>query len=182
MLIVVDSEGEPIQEWSAFVIDEEKRVICNVFHAHVAYPYREDGDWFARKHIHGLCLRYLSQYGLSDENELLYRFSHWLQPYTSLGIYANAPTKESHFLSRPVTDVSMLPWGERQNTASHKTAVRMKLYHVPICNVSCLAHNAVTYHCKRVFLNDGDRAKMAFGHHCSLYDCVEIFHWLQAEK
>lgn len=39
MPLVVNSEGDPIQDWSAILVDEDKDNICDVLHAHVKYPY-----------------------------------------------------------------------------------------------------------------------------------------------
>lgn len=36
---MVISERDPIQEWSAIHVDEDKESTCGVFHAHLKYPY-----------------------------------------------------------------------------------------------------------------------------------------------
>lgn len=183
MLIIVDSEGDPIQEWSALAVDEEHDVICDVFHAHVSYPYAIDYDWFARRHVHGLRLDFLSKYGFSNVNILLENFLDWLQPYNACTIYANAPSKESSFLSRHITDAGLLPWKDRSSTLSHNIAMEMKFCKVAIADTVCFAHNEfVSFKSKRRFLNETDIAKMVFRHHCSLYDCVEIYEWLKIGK
>lgn len=183
MLIIVDSEGDPIQEWSALAIDEERDVICDVFHAHVCYPYAIDYDWFARRHVHGLRLDFLSKHGVRNVNVLMENFLAWLQPYDKCMLYANAPLKESSFLSRCITDAGLLPWRERSTMLSHYIAVEMKFCKVPINGIVCFAHNEfVSFKPKRLVLNETDKAKMVFGHHCSLYDCVEIYEWLTNKK
>ena len=105
-------------------------------------------------------------------------FRDWLRPYESYAVFANGPTKESSFLSYPVKDANLLCWSQRVHTKAHQVAKNMKYNKVPICNVTCFAHNPVMYKPSRMILNDTDKAKLVFGHHCSLYDCVEIALWL----
>ena len=182
MYIVIDSEGTPIQEWSAIVVEEKSSLIRDIFHGYVRYPFVCDEDYFARKYIHGLRVKDLACVGFSDVNVLLTEFRHWLRPYASCPMYAHAPAKESQFLSCVLQDVCLPPWKERVKTVSHSTAKAMKLNQVPICNITCTMHDPVYYKSHRQYPNETDLAKAAFGYHCSLYDCYEIFLWLQNMK
>ena len=180
MFVVVDCEGEPIQEWSALLINDEGK-ICNTFHQYVRFPSSYDSDFYARKHVHGLNLDFLEQHGAANLNELKCNFLKWLSPYMLYDIYANAPAKESQFLSLPMKDAKLLQWSQRISTTSHQTALNMKHCKVPVYDIICLAHNPVTYKPSRVILNETDKAKLTFGHHCSLYDCVEVYLWLSSQ-
>jgi len=183
MIVFVDCEGEPLQEFTALYVDVQKRLILDVFHHHVCYPFTHDKDSFSRRHIHGLNRDFLSRHGLSDESALLLLFREWLskRPYSC--IYAHGPEREKRFLSLPIQDVCLKPWKERIHCYSHQVALSLKLNFVPICGVTCHAHDEVTWkvNCKNV-PSETDFAKKQFFHHCSLYDCVECFlYFLQEE-
>ena len=131
MLIFLDVEGEPTQEFSAIHVDEETGEVLDVFHRHVVYPYMNDFDIFARKHVHGLNLCYLKLHGLRSEYDVIQQFYAWLESHPSDALYAHAPQKEIRLLSLPIFDVCLPPWKERANCVSHKTALSMKCKKVP---------------------------------------------------
>lgn len=178
-MIFLDSEGEPIQEFSALYVSEKTGEICDVFHYLVQYPshFGHDGDRFSRRHVHGLGIDYLHRHGLKDEEELLSLLKQWLKKYPSASLFAHAPSKEINFLNMPIEDVSLLPWKERTVLPSHQTALSFKKMNIPICDTVCNAH--VSFHGwrpKRSYcLSPTDIAKCNFSHHCSLYDAFECF-------
>lgn len=184
MWIIIDSEGDPVQEFSALYINEVTATIVDVFHRHVKYPFHRDEDAFARQHVHGLNRDYLSLHGLRCEEELLTAFRKWLTTHPFDAIYAHAPAKEVKFLSLPVKDVCLKPWCQRVFCDSHRVALAMKLQCVPMCNVTCHAHSDFLYWRPRraKTLTATDKAKLQFFHHCSLYDCIECFYHLLKEK
>ena len=94
MIVFVDCEGEPLQEFTALYVNVEKQLIVDVFHRHVCYPFTYDKDSFSRRHIHGLNRDFLSKNGLSNESVLLLHFRKWLseRPYTYMLVRINFTT------------------------------------------------------------------------------------------
>lgn len=181
MIIFVDTEGDPVQEFSALYVDPISEKIVDVFHRHVCYPLRRDKDSYARHHVHGLCRMFLRKNGLQSVEELKKTFNEWLQSHPFTTIYANAPDRENSFLSLIIVNVSLNPWKERVNKMSHKVALFMKKNQIPVCQTVCHAHKCfVGWRPKNSnMLSETDAAKMSFSFHCSLYDCIEccIFHF-----
>ena len=180
MNIYVDCEGDPIQEFSAIYVDKVTCEIVDVFHEHVTiYPTKNgDVDWWARRHIHGLNRDFLSIHGLSSEQELLLRFRNWLQVHPYDTMFGHAPYKERKFLSLNIVDVQLPTWQHRASLSCHTLIMSMKRNNVPICGIDCCAAHTsyVGWRAKRPFaLTPTDAAKKMFGHHCSLYDCVEMY-------
>lgn len=180
MLIIIDCEGSDlVQEFSALYVNEETHVIEDVFHHYIQYPIinGDDKDAFVRRHVHGLDCEFLLQHGLRDEEELLTLFHTWLKHHPYDAIYAHAPAKEMDFLSLSVKDVMLKPWKDRIFTDSHKIALHMKLNCVSVNGILCRAHSAFQgwKPKKSKCLSETDCAKIAFRHHCSLYDCMECF-------
>lgn len=176
MLIFIDSEGDPVQEFTAIYVDEKTATIVDVFHQYVRYPFYCDKDVFSRLHVHGLNRHYLSTYGLHGENELVNHFFKWLKTHPYSSIYAHAPAREVNLLSPlSVTDVHLKPWAQRTKCLSHDIALRAKLCKYPICGITCSAHaDFLAWQPKHVnTLTLTDHAKLSFSHHCSLYDCIE---------
>ena len=175
MLVFVDCEGEPVQEFSA-IYASESGVILDVFHQHVKYPFVCDYDFFSRRYIHGLKRDFLSRNGLCSENSLVRLFHKWLEIHPFKAIYAHAPAKECKLLSLPINDVFLKPWKDRIHCQSHQIALSLKLNSVPICDATCAAHKTVCWKAKNICKPTvTDLAKMDFFHHCSLYDCVECY-------
>lgn len=195
MLVFIDSEGDPVQEFSAILVDVTKKKIVDVFHHFVCYPVNKhsqiiiDRDDFARRHIHGLNLNFLSIHGLKTEGDLVSSFKTWLSCHSPIdAIYAHAPHKEKQLLSLtvPILDVGLKVWAERDVLNSHRVALAWKLNCLDVNDVSCCkdAHSSFkNWKPKNVkVLSLGDLAKMKFSYHCSLYDCVECFLYFMYEK
>ena len=188
MLIIVDSEGDPVQEFSALYVNEVEHIIEDVLHCLVCYPsdFSVDHDYFARYHIHGLDRTILSQRGLCDADEVRELFYRWLKSHPYDAIYGHAPAKEKDFLGlSTIHDCQLKPWKERIHCKSHAIAVNMKRFCVPICNINCSdvhrqfkGWKSSRKGANEYLLTATDVAKQDFGHHCSLYDCVEIFLFL----
>ena len=105
MNIIIDCEGDPVQEFSALYVNFSNGVIADVFHRHVKYPFPCDRDYFSRRHVHGLDRNFLQIQGLRDEPELVSVFHEWLTTHPYDNIYAHAPHKEAKLLSLSVRDV-----------------------------------------------------------------------------
>ena len=163
-----------MQEFSAVYVNENGHVV-DVFHQHVRYPFSKDYDVFARRYIHGLNRDFLAIHGLQSESELLSLFREWLKSHPYDHVLAHAPSKEMYLLGIHVQDVALKPWKERTYCKSHRTSIFMKRYAIPICGVTCFAHDIfVKWKPRRTEKPTvTDTAKMAFSYHCSLYDCVE---------
>lgn len=175
--VYVDSEGDPIQEFSALYVNNDTCDIADVFHCHVKYPFDHDYDWKSRRCVHGLDLKFLSQHGVSDIEELKLLFSKWLETHPYHAMFAHAPTKEREFLNLPIQDVCLKPWVERSMQLSHRLAIFFKRNCFPVLNTTCFAHASfVRWEPKRrLAWTPTDCAKLNFFHHCSLYDCVECY-------
>lgn len=179
MLLFIDCEGEPIQEFSALYVDSATYSIVDVFHHHIRFPRQHgfDTDWWARRHIHGLNRDYLARYGLRDERALLSTFQSWLTTHPYSIIFANAPYKESTFLQLSVSDVCLPPWKERADLRCHTVALSAKKCATPILGVTCDAHSSF-----RAFLprrpyapSSTELLKCEYAFHCSLYDSLECY-------
>lgn len=190
MLIFIDSEGEPVQEFSAIYVSADGTNVLDVFHRYVQYPYPNyDYDSFSRRYIHGLDCDFLFQHGLPTEGDLVTTFLEWLEHHPYTAIYAHAPAKEKKLFAAAtsasllIRDISLRPWKDRRFESSHRKALAMKINCVPVCGVTCSAHNSVCWRAKNVKTpSAADCAKMDFLHHCSLYDCIEcLFFYLQEE-
>lgn len=179
MQVYLDSEGTPVQEFSAIYVDPSTLLIKEVFHRYVRFPFEPfDPDMWARFHIHGLNIDYLREHGVSDEKTLVEEFKEWLSSRPHVALYAHAPSKEENLLDLPIEDVNLLPWIQRDNDVSHKLACNLKQTNHPICDVNCReAHfSFVRWKSSKMYANkESERIKHAFGHHCSLYDAVECF-------
>ena len=178
MIIFIDCEGNPVQEFSAICMDSKSMEIVDVFHHFITYPFVNDHDWWARRHVHGLSLEFLSANGLKDENALKTKFFEWLSSHPYTTIYGHAPHKEKVLLNLDVSDLSLLPWRLRRDNLSHRLALSLKKNARPILSVHCAeAHSS--FICwqptHRRDFSETDFAKMEFGHHCSFYDCAELY-------
>ena len=175
-MLFIDSEGEPVQEFSAIYVHNETYEILDVFHRYVVYPsIAYDCDTFARHHVHGLSTSFLSKHGLRDEDELLCEFNKWLLSHPCDIIYANAPSKEEGLLNMSIMDIRLKPWKERCLLPSHRSALSMKLNSIPISDTVCHAHSSFRgwKPKKGDCISPTDSAKIAFSYHCSLYDSIE---------
>ena len=176
MLVFVDSEGSPVQEFSAIYADEVSGEIIDVFHQHVKFSPKGtfDCDKFSRHHLHGLNRDFLMLHGLPNEETLVTMFHEWLQQHPHDAIFGHAPRKEEDLLSLKINDVCLPPWKERGACPSHVKALSMKKEKNPICNVTCEAHSSfLSWKAKRPYcMSPSDIVKTDFLFHSSLYDCV----------
>lgn len=166
-------EGDSIQELSAIQMNALTREIVDVYHAHARTI---DGDFYARRHIHGLNVLYLNAHGFHSESQLIQDFKKWLRGKDILVMYANDPTKEKTVLNLTIKDMELPPWKQRVSMHAHQTAVAFKKNSVPILNKSCPkdAHSAFVGY--PVYRNTAtELAKRSHGFHCSLYDVFELY-------
>ena len=179
-MIIIDCEGNPVQELSALYINDATCKIEDVFHHHVHYPFIIDYDVYARRHIHGLDISLLRQPHLPSLGEVLDLFNAWLQKYPSDKLYGHAPVKEKDLISLFIYDACLKPWAERVHCRSHQMALNMKLNCKPVRGVTCSVHSQfIEWRVKNELSPSAtDIAKKDFGHHCSLYDCMEVFLFL----
>ena len=179
MIIYLDSEGTPVQEFSALYVNEKTYEIVDIFHHHVKYPshFTSDMDYFARCHIHGLNREYLLENGLDDEATLVTLFHTWLKNHPYNSIYGHAPFKEKQLLSLSILDVQLPEWKFRELDISHNLTISLKNNKVPICGMTCNAHTSFRgWKPKRLYaISPTDYVKMNFNFHCSMYDCVECY-------
>lgn len=179
MQVYLDSEGTPVQEFSAIYVNPSDLLIKDVFHRFVRFPFEAyDPDMWARFNVHGLNIDYLREHGVTDEKTLVEEFKDWLSWHPHVTLYAHAPAKEEKLLGLPIEDVKLLPWIERDTHVSHKVACNLKQVNFPVCNVRCReAHSSfVRWSSSEKYCNkQSELIKRTFGHHCSLYDSVECF-------
>ena len=179
MRIYINSQGYPIQEFSAIYVDGETHEIVDVFHKYVIYPCSVyDDDKYLRKHVHGLDLDYLAAHGLRDEEELKTTFLTWLSDHPYDAMYGDHPSREAELLSLTIEDVFLVPWSSRDSEISHKLALSLKQKCTKICNVCCAAaHRSFRYWPPlRVHnMNCRDKARVKYRHHCSFYIALECF-------
>ena len=174
-VIFVDTEGTPIQELSAIEIRLQDRQVIDVFHGH-AYTSQND-DW-ARKRIHGLSLSFLKERGYSSEAELVSVFKSWLAPKNYLNVFSNDPRKEQKTLSLNICDIGLPGWVERHSQPYHIVAQCFKDINLSILGKSCPseAHSAFEgFDKSQIGSSLAMLAKERHGHHCSLYDCWEMY-------
>ena len=172
-ILFIDMEGDTIQELSAIEMNAQTRQIVDVYHE---YARTEHGDFYSRRHIHGLSVIYLNEFGFQSETALIYDFKKWLRTKNILAMYANNPAKEKTALNFPVKDIELPVWKERILTFANQTANTFKNKSVPVLNKSCpkIAHNAFQYF--PVHKNSPtELAKRSYGHHCALYDTYELY-------
>lgn len=183
-MIFIDSEGTPIQEFSAISVCDKTYEILDVLHLYVKFPSSCDTDKFARAHIHGLNIDFLDQYGLENETELLVNVRAWLKRFDSFQIFAHAPHKEMEFFNIFINDVHLKPWKERHLLRSHQIALVYKLKSVPLHRIQCKAHTCFKgWKPKRSsHMTPTDVAKCKFSYHCSLYDCFECMLFFLKDK
>ena len=92
VIIFLDSEGEPTQEFSAIAMDNETYKIVSVYHKHIDCKARD--DVWSRQNYHGLNLDYLHKYGHCCLCHFIVDFQRWLNKFHILQLYANNPHKE----------------------------------------------------------------------------------------
>lgn len=178
-ILIVDTQGEPVQELAAICIDVVSLCIKDVY-LQWAKPFLSqspDGDWFARKHIHGLNRKFLQQHGFENEEALVADFNAWRGKYAINEIIGHAPAKEEILLNLPITDVKLAPWIKRYNKLHHCVALCLKTLDMHIKDIQCSrfkVHNEYEGWIMPVARTGDDLARQEFGAQCSLYNCVSI--------
>ena len=166
-------EGTPIQEVAALEVNRSTNAIMDVF---LAYAHTEEPDKFARDHIHGLNKDYLKAHGFPSEKSLLMTLEMWLMQKPYVGIFANDTQKESKALNVTISDFKLAPWADRRKCASHQIALRYKELSIPVLNRFCSSSAHSSFKCAPDSPNAfSSIAKARHGHHCALYDCMELY-------
>ena len=172
-IIFIDSEGSPTQELSALEMDYETREIVDAFHG---YAFTTEADFFARHHIHGLSPIFLKKAGYESPSKLIEVFHSWLRTKRYVFLYGNDPGREVNELQLYISDIGLDKWTIRSHKAYHEVAYYFKKHNIPICSTSCCAEAHSMYHSAIVRpFNLSDAARERHGHHCSLYDCYEMY-------
>ncbi len=173
-MIFLDTEGEPIQEISAIEVSMDDLRILDVYHKHARCT--ADEDRYSRRHIHGLNPEFLHEKGLCDETALIYDFQIWLKGKPYNVILSNDGRKERKSLaSLRVQDLCLPPWLERITESYHKKAFEWKEKRIPVHGTTCNEDAHTLYRRPHDLKNDTAVAKAKHGHHCSLYDCLELY-------
>ena len=177
MNVFMDTEGTPIQELSALLVNQRWEIVC-VYHAYAAC--RDTDDVFCRRHLHGLDLDILHHYGFPNERELLADFERWLSHHPVNKIYANDPRKERQlFPHLLVEDIQLPVWVVRVGLPAYHMAQEAKRRQMPILGAVCggAAHAAFVsaIRSKHRLPTDSDIVKGKHGFHCSLYDSLMIY-------
>lgn len=171
--IYIDTEGEPLRELAALYVNDHHEII-DVFHRFANAPYFSS-DEYASKYIHGL-QPILPGFPYKNEAALIAAFHQWLsiRPYAYM--YANDCRKERAILKLDIVDLRLPPWCERILLPSHCVAVLAKRCNYHILDCCCTAHTAYRMKKpKRFPPKVGDVARTLYGHHCALYDTLELY-------
>ena len=163
-----------MQEIAALEVNRHSHAIVDAFHG---FAQTEKCDKFARKHVHGLSRNYISIHGRSSEADLIKTFKSWLSFKFCVAIYANNACKERELLKIEINDLTLAPWAERKDRASHKIANRFKKLAIPIVGYRCppVAHSYFVS--PPISSNPTTNiAKSEHGYHCALYDCLELYY------
>lgn len=175
MPFFIDCEGDSVQELSCIYSSSLGEVI-DVYHAFAKSDRLIDS--YARRHVHGLSVQFLNHHGFSSEKELVDDFNIWLNGKPKDIMYANNPGKERKLLRfRKIVDLKVPPWIKRVNERAYIRSVQAKRQGRLINGVSCrTAHSEfIGWRCNESTPTLTDFAKIAHGHHCSLYDCLYLF-------
>lgn len=166
-------EGTPTQELAAIEVNRSTNEIVDVFHG---LAFTEVDDSFAQKHIHGLNKAYLKKHGFPSESSLVAVFKIWMHYKPNAPIYCNGPEKERQTLGLPIGDFKLLPWAERRHCASHQIAIRYKELSIPVLGRNCSSAAHSDFQNAPSSPNAfSSIAKARHGHHCALYDVVELY-------
>ena len=172
--IFIDAEGSPVQELAAIEVNCDSHAIMDVFHG---YARTQEKDIFARNHIHGLNQDYVKLFGYDCERSLITACKAWLRLKSYIALFANGARREAEMLDLAVCELNLAPWAERQHCASHKIAIRYKELSIPICKRRCDTYAHSSFVSPPPSSNVFTRlAKARHGHHCALYDCVELYY------
>ena len=154
-------------------MDYDTREIVDVFHG---YANTSISDFYSRNHIHGLNPKFLKKEGHETPCHLIDSFHQWLKSKTYVHLFANCPGKEIRELQLFISDIRLDPWKMRCYKPYHEIAYYFKKFNIPICSTSRCdeAHSVYRSANCRPF-NLSDAARKRHGHHCSLYDCYELY-------
>lgn len=166
-----------MQELAALEVDTNY-VIKDVFHA---FADTDEDDSFARDHIHGLNKRMLEEKGHPNEASLVEAFKDWLhrKGIPEVNIFANDCTKEKKVLKlNNVFNFQLMPWAERRDLSSHEIALRFKELCIPVLGHKCSASSHNNFRSARCSSPNplSAIAKARHGHHCALYDALELYY------
>ena len=156
--------------------------LIDVFHCFVKQPSeRLAEDWWPRRHIHGIPQNVPQTFGVDN---LLNEWRQWRDQFPTAVVYANGAQTESRLLQCAVEDWPLKPWAARGNDACHKAANMFKAEGWELMGTCCPSTNHSSFERYRppmpIALRPRDTwpaghlVKYAHGHHCSLYDCVEL--------
>ena len=166
--IYIDIEGFPVRELAALYINESHQIV-DVFHD---FANAAPGD--SDVSVHGLPPTIPN--ACANQDELLCKFKVWLSEHPYSCMYANDPHLEQHLLHLDVKDLRLPLWKDRMTSFSHCVAVLAKRIHYDIMGHSCSCHTMFQMLSpKRFPINLGIMARSLFGHHCALYDCLELY-------
>lgn len=156
-------------------MDNESYQIVSVYHQHVdCAPHL---DCWSRRNIHGLNVNYLQTFGLRSQCDLIIDFRMWLNSFHVKQVYANDPQKERVLLQmKSINDILLPPWQVRVTKPYHQVATRFKQLNVTILNKKCDSYIHNAYNCDPLRdMTETQRLRRLHGHHCSLYDCYELY-------
>lgn len=126
--------------------------------------------------MHGLNEEWLRLNGMKYAKSLKALFKVWLKHTNYIALYANNPLTECQQFTLKIHDLSLPPWVERANKPYHIMAQKFKELNIPICGISCdpIAHSK---YIRPPLCRNRARylAKFSHHHHCSLYDCYELY-------
>ena len=181
MKVFMDTEGNPTQELSALLVNDQWEIV-GVYHAYASC--KPTDDIFCRRHLHGLDLRVLFTFGFPNESDLIADFQRWLSAYPVETILANDPKKERQlFPHLRVKDVKLPIWVARVGLPAYRLALQAKHQQLPILGAVCGAwvHSAFvsSVRSKRSIPCDTDILKRNHGFHCSLYDSFMIYLYIK---
>lgn len=177
----MDSEGNPTQELSAILVDDNWKIV-DVYHAYAAC--RTTDDSFCRRHLHGLEVHILHSIGFPHETALTTNFQQWLASKSVDNIFANDPKKERQlFPNLCVQDVGLPVWVARVGLRAYQVALEAKRFQLPIKDTVCgsWVHGAFQSAVRSNKRNptDTDMLKIYHGFHCSLYDSYMIYLYMK---
>ena len=171
--IAIDTEGQPPVEIAALAVKENH--IIGVYHDFIYQSYKDTADdYYARAHIHGVP-RELSA---TRDGRWYDRWAAWRNYHNGLPLIANDGHHERHLLGEDIMNHRLSPWAHREFTNGHIVAKFMKEQDKKITLVSCkksVNHRMYQGHdlCKNK-VKPADFVKINYGHHCALYDCIEL--------
>ena len=170
----MDSEGIPMQEFCAIIVDIDTFDILKVYHK---FAYASGDNW-SRRNIHGLNTDYLYNFGFSNANLLVNDFRKCISDYRVVKVFENCPNSVSYDIFHYIEDLRLPEWTTRVNQRYHILANRLKDSNCQIYNVKCNSniHSSYRpYKTLRSCRNESERVKLQHGFHCALFDAYELY-------